>query len=80
MSKFYNILRKLPRHAIKSDINHQHGAVLVKNGSPIVWGFNSIKGEHTYHAEHDVIRKYLSLKGIKGWERGQCLLRGPPLR
>ncbi len=73
-SKFAGILRRLPLMALKSDVNHQHGAVIIKNGSPIIWGFNSIKGEKTYHAEHDVLRKFLYLKGFKGWERDQRIL------
>lgn len=73
-NKFSSILRKLPQLATRSDCNHQHGAVVVKNGTPIAWGFNSIKGGRTYHAEHDVLRKYLALKGFKGWQRSQCIL------
>ncbi len=65
-NKFAGLLRKLPLMALKSSIQHQHGAVIIKNGSPIIWGFNSIKGQKTYHAEHDVLRKFLNLKGFKG--------------
>lgn len=75
MSKFQNILKRLPQIASKSAVNHQHGAIVIRNGVPVAWGFNNIKGNRTYHAEHDVIRKYLSLRGIKGWEKGQCILR-----
>jgi len=70
--KLSNILSKLPAYAMKSSICHQHGAVVIRNGSPIVYGFNEIKGNNTYHAEHDVIRRYLALYGLKD---KQCLLR-----
>jgi hypothetical protein len=75
--KFLNILATLPHIANKSQINHQHSAVIIKNGTPIIWGFNNIRGVNTYHAEHDVIRKYLAMKCIKGGNeiRPWCLLR-----
>jgi len=63
--KILGILATMPIIANKSQINHQHSAVLLKNGTPVVWGFNNIKGITTYHAEHDVIRKYLAMKCIR---------------
>lgn len=63
--KFSNILRKLPRIASKSNLNHQHAAIVIKNGAPIVNGFNHIKGNKTYHAEHAALVNYLSLYGFK---------------
>lgn len=67
--KFNNILRKLPKIASKSILNHQHAAVVIKNGSPVINGFNQIKGSKTYHAEHDAINRYLSLYGFKYYQR-----------
>jgi hypothetical protein len=62
---FQNLLTKLSKTAEKSIICHQHGAVLLKNGTPILWGYNNIVGNVTLHAECSVIRQFLRLKGIK---------------
>lgn len=70
-SRMLNILDRLPYYADKSNINHQHGAVLIKNGSPIIWGFNSIKGNNTYHAEHEVINRYLLSQRLLYREKGK---------
>jgi hypothetical protein len=71
--KFANILGKLAEVASKSEIAHKHGAVIISAGSPIVWGYNSIKGTTTYHAECEALRRYLNLHGIY-WKQKQCLL------
>jgi len=74
MCKFQNILKKMPTVAMKSTINHKHSAVVLRNGVAIAWGFNSIKGNKTIHAEHDAIRNYLFFKGIKDNELNRYLL------
>jgi hypothetical protein len=74
-SKLSNICSRLPSHACKSVMNHRHSAVLIKNGNPVSFGFNTIKGERTYHAEHDVILKYLYQRGIKGRQKVQRILQ-----
>lgn len=77
MSRFQNILKRLPNLAMKSEFNHQHGAVVLRNGVPVAWGFNIIRGNRTCHAEFDAIRNYLNNNGIKGWEKGRYILRKP---
>ena len=73
-TKLANVLATMPHIANKSQLNHQHSAVILKNGTPIIWGFNNIKGLRTYHAEHDAIRKYLAMKCIKSRSIEPCLL------
>lgn len=73
-NKFHSLLKGLSQHAIKSCLQHQHAAVILKGGTPVAWGFNSIKGIKTYHAEHAVINKYLSDRGLKVWCRERCFL------
>ncbi len=63
-NRLNNILAKLPSIADKSNISHQHGAVLIKNGIPVVWGYNKIQGLSTVHAECSVIKQFLLSKGI----------------
>ena len=65
MCKFQNILKKMPTVAMKSTINHKHSAVVLRNWVAIAWGFNSIKGNKTIHAEHDAIRNYCPLRALK---------------
>lgn len=57
-SKIMNIVNKLPDYAIKSPLSQQHAAVLIKNGVPLAWSYNNIRGTKTYHAECDVVRRY----------------------
>jgi hypothetical protein len=40
-------------------MNHKHAAVLLYNGKPIIWGYNKIHGNDTFHAEYDVIYQYI---------------------
>jgi hypothetical protein len=75
-SKLCNIINRLPAHAEKSQMLNQHGAVLVKNGIPLVYSYNKIIGGNTMHAECDVIRRYLLSQGIRCREKEQRLLRG----
>jgi hypothetical protein len=75
-SKILKILPKLIDTSEKSIITHQHAAVLLINGNPIAWDFNSIKGKRPLHAEVAVIRQYLISRGLIGWVRQQCSLRG----
>lgn len=73
MSNSFNRLRalmsKLSNIARKSEINHQHAAVIIRNGNPVAWGINSIKGNNTCHAECDAIRKYLLSSCKTGYAR-----------
>lgn len=62
-----NLLKRLPRLAQKSNINHQHAAVLMKGGSPVAWGFNVIKGSKTFHAETNVIQRFLMSRGFQSF-------------
>lgn len=69
-------ITKLIEMAKKSDINHRHGSVLIYNGTPVAWGFNSIRGSNTNHAECDVIRRFLAGRGYLGYLKEQSLLWG----
>lgn len=74
-----NYINKLVEMAKKSDINHRHASVLIYNGNPVAWGYNSIKGINTNHAECDVIRRFLVARGFIGYlkvQKEQYLLRG----
>jgi hypothetical protein len=64
-SRIFNLLPKLCEFAEKSTICHRHGAVLLKNGTPITWSYNNIKGNNTLHAEHNVISQFLRIKGVE---------------
>lgn len=75
-SKLVNIVSRLPGHAAKSHMLNQHGAVLIKNGMPLVYSYNKILGSSTMHAECDVIRRYLLSQGIRCREKESRLLRG----
>ena len=43
--------------ALKSDMNHKHGAIVVYKKNVIATGNNYYKGEHSIHAEVDAISK-----------------------
>jgi deoxycytidylate deaminase len=43
--------------AMKSDMNHKHGAIIVYKKNVIASGNNYYKGEHSIHAEVDAISK-----------------------
>lgn len=73
--KLRNVVNRLPVHASKSSLLNQHGAVLVKNGAPLMYGYNKILGSVTMHAECDVIRRYLISRKIRYWEKEYRLLR-----
>lgn len=75
-NKLRNIINRLPKHAAKSLLINKHGAVLIKNGTPLVFSYNKILGSATMHAECDVIRRYLLSQGIRCREKEPCLLRG----
>lgn len=62
-NKFSKFLPKLINHAKQSTVNHQHAAVLIYNGDPVAWGVNNIKGNKTYHAEVEVIYRFLLNRG-----------------
>ena len=74
MSKLVGIVSKLPAYADKSTITHRHGAALIKNGIPILFGYNKIQGIKTIHAECDVIRQFLLSRGVKLKYREKCIL------
>lgn len=75
-SKLHSLLSKLPEIANRSVQTHKHGAVLIKNGRPVAWGFNVVKGNKTWHAEGDAIRRYLLAYGERRYEKQQCILWG----
>lgn len=74
--KIKNALSGLPKRAAKSDMYHQHSAVVMKGGVPVVWGTNKIHGSCTHHAEHDAIRSFLASRGIRSWEKEPYILQG----
>jgi len=74
-NRLRNLLPRLSNLARTSQINHQHAAVLISNGTPVAWGVNAIKGKNTCHAECDVIHRYLISRGNLGYVREQCILR-----
>jgi hypothetical protein len=76
-SRLVSVANKLRNIACRSNMTQQHAAVLLKGSTPIVYGFNTIRGNDTYHAEHDVIRRYLLTIGLP-YEKQQCILHGPP--
>ncbi len=65
MNRINSLLDKLSLVAKKSNFCHQHGAVLLKNGVPIHWGYNQVIGGYVYHAEQSVLRAYLKSCGFK---------------
>jgi len=73
-ARLQNMLSRLPALASKSIQNHRHGAILLKNGTPVSWGFNAIRGNKTWHAEGDAIRRYLLSQGILHYEKQQQVL------
>ena len=75
-ARLTKLFSKLIDNAKKSDIMHQHSAVLMYNGAPVAWGFNRISGNKTHHAEHDAIRKFLLSRGMIGWVNQQRVLWG----
>jgi len=58
------LLSKLADTANRSEINHRHGAVVMYGGAPVAWGFNSIIGAKTYHAEIAAVKKFLASRGF----------------
>lgn len=74
-SKFQNILNRLPSYAMKSLNLHRHGAVVLKNGTPVSFGFNAVVGKQFRHAEVDSINRYIRQQGIKRFEKVKCLLQ-----
>lgn len=60
MSRLHRILNKLARIAENVPyMTHSHGAVLLKNGVPLAYGWNNIRGESTIHAERHVLEQYI---------------------
>jgi len=57
--------------AMKSDMNHKHGAIIVYKKNVIASGNNYYKGEHSIHAEVDAISK---LRGKEKEVLSQCEL------
>ena len=51
---------------------HKHAAVLLLNGKPIFYNFNSIIGNKSYHAEVAVINKYIRSCGFVNFNK--CIL------
>ena len=73
-NRFMNLMNRLSNTACKSHIVHKHGAVLMHGNQPVAWGFNSIKGCYTQHAECEAIKQYLNRRGVIRWQTKQCLL------
>lgn len=57
--------------ALKSDMNHKHGAIIVYKKNVVATGNNYYKGEHSIHAEVDAISK---LRGKEKEILSQCEL------
>lgn len=55
-----NIINKLMTVAENSSITHKHAAVVVSGGKTLAWGFNSIKGGKTIHAEHAALQSFMN--------------------
>lgn len=70
-----SILNKLPDIAKKSLAIHTHGSVLIKNGKPVAWGFNSVNGNTTIHAEPSAILNYLIRNGVISGKKEYYILR-----
>jgi hypothetical protein len=64
--KFNRFISQLANFASMSSLHHKHAAVIVRNGKPIAFGINSIRGNDPCHAECAAITKYLSLSGSRG--------------
>lgn len=62
--KINNFLNRLISVSKQSVNVHKHAAVLLLNGKPIIYNFNSIQGIKSIHAEIAVIRNYLNLHRI----------------
>lgn len=72
-----NLLPGLAYYASQSPVKYfRHGAVLVKSGKPISYGFNKVSGGKTYHAEYSVIRSYLQKCGLVDYVNKYCILWG----
>jgi hypothetical protein len=73
---YLKLLDDLSIISSKSLINNQHGSVLIKSGRPMSWGFNSITGGKSIHAEVSTCMKLLSNHGFLGWlKQRHCILR-----
>lgn len=59
-TKWQNIICRLPGLASKSQLTHQHSAVVIKSGKPVAYGVNQLSGGKTYHAEHSALIRYLA--------------------
>lgn len=55
----HSLISNLAVCANKSNIMHKHAAVILKSGYPVLYAHNHIKGNSTFHAEHEAIRRYL---------------------
>ena len=75
-SRLRGLISRLPEYASKSSLSNQHGAVLIRNGSPYMFSYNKIIGHKTVHAECDVIRRFLISQGIRCFEKESRLLWG----
>ena len=74
------ILDKLCQISAMSKIIHQHAAVVIYNGDPVAWGFNTIRGNKSIHAEIAAIYQFLCDRGFAHWANRYCTLWPPPCR
>lgn len=65
-TKFF--LQEAMKQSLKSEMNHKHGCVIVKNGKIVSTGHNHYvlkadksKGKFSIHAEEDAIKKYCKM-------------------
>lgn len=70
------LLGKLSDIAKQSIIQHRHSAVLINNGVPVSWGYNSIIGTKTHHAEYAAIKSYMLQCGLIGLVKSRRILWG----
>lgn len=63
----FKLLEELKNNSSKSLLSHKHSAVILSNSVPISWNHNTINGKHFFHAEYNVVRKFLIQNGHLGF-------------
>lgn len=71
-----NSVHSLPAIAEKSTMLQMHAAMLMRNGTPMIKEFNTIKGGRTFHAEVLTVISYLKMYGFKFDDKQPCILHG----
>jgi hypothetical protein len=79
--KYFNLIDKLIILSKKSVLSIKHSAAVIKNGKIMSYGFNTVNGKYSHHAECNAIINYLkeyniiiSNSEILDREKGQCFL------